>query len=636
MSSGRVITIIYFLSISLCTLGGVPADSISKNPRTKFISEAEFDRQSGNYVFPDSSLNGIQQYRNRYTLGNIGLATTNPYFPNDQRELGYSFAPNNFQAYTFQPHKLEYCDTKSPFTELLFLVDFKKKELVSKFIHSQNINKNFNITANFQRIRSDGIYKRQSANHTDFALSGNYKSPNRRYFLLSNIIYNSLSNAENGGITADSAFENLELRDRNLLDINLLNANRKYRSRSIYLKQFINLGNKTAPKDSTGRAIVKPTSVIAHSILVQDELTAYSDQNPLGGFYDKILRDSARTFDSTYMYRIENELTWRLLQNKSDGALRPVGFQVGVKHQLVRMEQYTAWDTLKETSKLPNRRLFDRNIQNIILNAELLAPSGRKLEYLVRGDYVVNGYNAGDYNLGLFVKCNLIDSLQFIGLSGNVTGRKPQDIFLNYNSNHYQWENHFANEFVQSAGAFYKSIKYKFEFGASVRQYTNYVYFNQHQPAQETTTIQGFSAYANKSFYLWHFVFKNKITYQYMADSSVIKVPQFVTEHSLYYENVLFKKALYFQFGVDVSYNSAYYANGYLPALGQFYLQSEKKIGDYPYVDVFLNMKISRARIFVKYENVNSYLGYFNYYYALHYPYADGSFKFGVIWRFFD
>ena len=183
---------------------------------------------------------------------------------------------------------------------------------------------------------------------------------------------------------------------------------------------------------------------------------------------------------------------------------------------------------------------------------------------------------------------------------------------------------------------FYKINKYDMEIGAVAHQYTNYVYFDGYSVKQERATIQGFSGYLNKTFHIKHFVFKNKITYQYMPDSSVIKLPQWVTEQSLYYESTLFKNALRFQLGVDVFYNSSYYANAWSPALGQFYLQSQKKIGNYPYMDVFLNLKISRARFYVKYENANGALMGQTYYYAPHYPMPDFALKFGVIWRFFD
>jgi hypothetical protein len=635
MKFNRTIILVFFLFISITSFGSVPVDSIVKPAKTKFIYEEDVDKELGHYTTPDSSLNNIQRYRNRYNLGNVGLATTNLYFPVFQPALGFNFAPNNFRDYTYQPHKMEYYDTRTPFTELFFSVG-SKKELNSRFIHSQNVNKNLNFGFNFQRIRSDGFYNRQNTDHTDLALSGNYRSSNKRYFLISNIILNSLKNAENGGITNDSIFENMALRDRKLLATNLVAANRKQRSRSVYLKQYINLGPKINGKDSTEAAHVLPTSVLSHSILAQDEFFSYSDLSPTSGFYNHIYNDSVRTFDSTYMFRVENELAWRMLENKKDGTSRKIGFQLGAKHQFIKLGQYTGRDTLNQTSKLSDKKLYGRTIENIIANAELFNFNTSRFAYDLRGEYVISGFNAGDNSLNLNLNYNLSDSTQTVGFSGSIVNRKPDDIYMNYYSNHYTWHNVFGQISYMNARMFYRSVKYDLEIGGVAHQYTNYVYFDENRAAQEASTIQGFSGYLYKSFHFKHIGFSNKITYQYIPDSLVIRLPQWATEHSLYYQGSLFKNALKFQIGFDVFYNTSYYANAWSPALGQFYLQGKKQIGNYPYVDVFLNMKISRARIFIKYENVSSFLGYFNYYYAPHYPWTDGALKFGIVWRFFD
>ncbi|MBI2270432.1 MAG: putative porin [Bacteroidetes bacterium] len=630
------IILLLLLSVSLTSFGLSPADSIIKPAKTKFRFESEIDRASTKYIVPDSSLSDIQQYRNRYNLGNIGLATTSLFFPSVQHSLGFNFAQNNFQNFIYQPHKIEYYDTRTPYTELFFMVG-SKKELYSKFTHSQNVNKNLNFTANFQRMRSDGFYSRQNTNHTDFSVSGNYRSSNKRYILISNIINNSLKNAENGGISSDSVFEKLPVQDRRLLPINLSAADRKYRGRSVYLKQYVNLGPKKTQADSTQKAQVQPTSVLSHGILVHDEMFAYTDMDPTSGFYNNIYNDSVRTFDSTYIFRMENELTWRFLENKKDGTARKIGFQVGIKHQFIKIEQLCGIDTVINTLpyRLGNRKFYGEKIQNGIVNAEVYNFS-KRFAFVLRGDYILDGFNSGDNSFSLHLNYNIDNSTQNIGFKGSVINRKPDNIYLNNYSNNYKWTNHFGNVSYMNAQILYKIGKYDLELGAIAHQYTNYVYFDGYNVGQESDAVQGFSGYINKTFHIRHFVFRNKITYQNIPDSSVIKLPQWVTEHSLYYENTLFKNALRFQLGVDVFYNSAYFANAWSPALGQFYLQSQKKIGNYPYVDVFLNLKISRARFFVKYENANGVLMEQTYYYVPHYPMPDFALKFGVIWRFFD
>jgi hypothetical protein len=99
---------------------------------------------------------------------------------------------------------------------------------------------------------------------------------------------------------------------------------------------------------------------------------------------------------------------------------------------------------------------------------------------------------------------------------------------------------------------------------------------------------------------------------------------------------VLFKKALYAQAGIDLSYYSSWFAQGYNPVTGQFYHQRRQKTGNYLFGDVFLNFKVKSALLFVKYQHFNAGLSGYNYYLSPDVPMQDASFKFGVKWTFYN
>jgi outer membrane cobalamin receptor len=87
---------------------------------------------------------------------------------------------------------------------------------------------------------------------------------------------------------------------------------------------------------------------------------------------------------------------------------------------------------------------------------------------------------------------------------------------------------------------------------------------------------------------------------------------------------------------VDVAFNTKYYADEYMPATSQFYIQNEKQIGNYPYIDLFLNAKIKRANIFVKLQHATEGLLGKTYYSIPNYPLQGRAIKFGVCWKFYD
>jgi hypothetical protein len=105
---------------------------------------------------------------------------------------------------------------------------------------------------------------------------------------------------------------------------------------------------------------------------------------------------------------------------------------------------------------------------------------------------------------------------------------------------------------------------------------------------------------------------------------------------AVYYTQPLFHGAATLQPGLDFYYNTRYYADNYNPALRTFYLQDNREIGNYLYMDIFINLKIQRARFYVAYTHFNaSFMGR-NYYSTPTYPMQDAAFKFGIAWRFHD
>ncbi|MCX6297094.1 MAG: hypothetical protein NTX97_13740 [Bacteroidetes bacterium] len=128
----------------------------------------------------------------------------------------------------------------------------------------------------------------------------------------------------------------------------------------------------------------------------------------------------------------------------------------------------------------------------------------------------------------------------------------------------------------------------------------------------------------------------NSIQYQHVPDSTVIRVPEFILNHSLYYENDLLNNAMSIQIGVSVFLVSNYYADSYMPATAQFYIQDDKKYGNYPFIDFFINAKIKSVRIFFKIDHLNSGWMGNGYVQTPHYPLNDRAFKIGISWRFYD
>ena len=100
-------------------------------------------------------------------------------------------------------------------------------------------------------------------------------------------------------------------------------------------------------------------------------------------------------------------------------------------------------------------------------------------------------------------------------------------------------------------------------------------------------------------------------------------------------------KVLRIQLGADLRYFTSYYAPDYYGAVGMFAIQDDShtrvKIGNYPYLDLFVSAKWKRMRILLKYQHLNKNLfGNGEAFQIARYPLNPGMFKFGISWAFYD
>ncbi|MCW3084654.1 MAG: hypothetical protein JWP12_2020 [Bacteroidetes bacterium] len=619
----KVIFLAFLLTFSL-KVYSVNNDTTSLNkPKntTKFFYTKQFEYQDSVNLI-DNSLYDFQKYVSRNILGNNGLAIHDISYNPFQPDLGFNYCKNNYSAYFYNPHQLKFYNTRTPYTDLLYVMGTKGEQNF-KMTFSYNVKKNWNITADFFRLRSTGVYERQTTFENYIALSTNYKSKNNRYWLLGSVIYNGEKNQENGGIKEDSTFDSGKSIDQQLLRMNLSYATRSQVNRNVYLKQIINLGKKST--DTSDTKVIIPESRFILSSTYDDNYLRFEDSQSdmLSGYYSNLYYDSTQTADSTYFRKIENELEWkRLDNNKHRGLVDLLGVGFSVKHQLVFIRQ----------------KDIDTVFNNIIAGVQFYNTySKHAFWWNLSGNYVASGYNKNDYQ-GVFVfRKKLADSLLDVTVKGESRSQTADFIYSQYRSNNFIWNNNFEKMQQSGAEISFKISKYHLDVIGAVNSYTNVLYFDNYAvPRQYTGTLPVFSVILKKDFILWNWHLNNRITYQKTPELSVIRLPELVLEHSLYYENDLIHKALRLQVGASVYYSTAYYADAYMPVTGEFYLQSQRKYGDYPFIDFFINAKIKTVRIFFKIDHLNSGLNSGSYILTPGYPYPGRTFKLGLSWKFYD
>ncbi|HEX7410771.1 MAG TPA: putative porin [Bacteroidales bacterium] len=605
------------------------ATVFSFNPINDFTGFHKYSRFS-------ASLSNVQDYdparkngMDYANLGNLGLASQSIIY-GEKTGVGFNYGGDAFNLYRLSPENTPFFSSKKPFTHLYYVMG-KGKEQFFDVKHSQQINKQLTIGANFRWFRSPGLYLRQGSNHSNMAVYSFYHTPNNRYLVLASYFYNNLKAIENGGILHDSVFtQNIEF-NRQLLEVNLSDASNRLKNNEVLFSQTFFLRkphpaqvkkNDTTQQISPKRPLLfyfQP-GCITHTFSWKSEGMAYSDSKP-AAYYPVIYYNGVGTYDSVFNTSMENRLMWSNARPDSASRHDPLIIQGGVWQRMAYVWQDSASNNFNQAGTEA------KAIINIIPRVELKG--------WIR--YITSGYHRHDFTTRL--QGNLLFSKGvhpgILSFTYRTSQLEPDYFFEHYAGNRFRWERSYAKQLFNSitVSAVYRG----FDAGISMYTGTNVVYMDQNAfPKQATGTYTVSQVWLLKDLQIGHLSFDNKFFYQHVAGSDIIRVPELTANSTVSFNLTLFKNALQTEFGISLFYHTKWKGDAWMSATRTFYLQDTITTGGYVYADAFLNFKIKRARLFLKYQHVNSGWMDYNYFMAPHYPQPDRGLKFGVSWLFYD
>jgi hypothetical protein len=555
------------------------------------------------------------------TLSNTGMAAKNFVFKPRYTTI-YDMESPVFSKYMYYNSDVKYYRQIIPYTDIHYIMGpLKEQNLYVVF--SRELYKGLSIGLDFNIFYSPGEYKNTKSNNNRLFITGQYYTPNKRYGVIANYLRDRILVQENGGIKYDSIFEQNIETDRSVIPVNLEHDQNMIIQSGFYVEQYFNLLKPRSAADTNRRKI--DAGNISYAFQYQRNQKEYTG-DPLVNFYKPFAPpiDSTTTFDSLYQMRIRNTIKWSNA-GYSDAALSDIfTLSFGVHYDY--LEQTLPYDSVKS---IMNQVIPFGGISLKLFRSSFLTANGQ----LVLGDY-----NGGDFSLHINLK-------QFLGTETRNFGRlnftldlvsqTPSWFYAEYQSNRFRWKNDLNKEGIMhiKGSYFYKF----FEAGINFTTYSNYTYLNDSvQPEQLKTTATIFQVFAQGNIPIKKFGIDTRLVYQIPSQANILRMPLFVGIANIYFRSPVFKKAATLQTGFEFHYFTEYYADAYMPELRAFYLQNEKKIGNYIYADVYITLEVKRARLFAKYSHVNSFLGDYRYYLAPHYPARDARFYFGIAWRFHD
>ncbi len=601
--------------------------------------EADTSRQ-------DTFLDAFQLYnpihRRGYAyafLGNTGQAYQNTFYPNRKTHSFLFLTP--YYDYLFLPDNASFYNTRQQYTNFTYVTNFSKNNNLQNvdLIHTQNVSPTFNFGVQYRLLGALGEYKSQKTSNHFLRFFSSYQSKHYQVFALYH--YNKINTYLNGGIQSDTLLDrDYEISDPKIVPVSLENSKNSILNRNINLKQSFSFGERTiVSEDTTVKNVSFMRWRIGHELDWNYNKRIYTNEGGVG-FYQTFYIDTGAVKgqaieDSTGNWNFNNTIYFQLLDDTISKKIPSVILAYSLNKNFYHsynsdIKDHRQWIRFKVFNPVFNRWYWSLYSDYDLTLSDI--QSGANLSFFW-------GNQKG----------------QSINVSSRYTEQSPDVFYSDFHSHFYSW--HFDDLLKTKRTVFdinYQNKPLKLMLGVNQTYFDNFIYMGSQMATvweSDTTTaykrVYGIPNQYKDRFgvlgvYAQHrldwgvFHMKNAIAYQYTSDDNALHVPQIQWYNSTYFQMRLFKRVMTLQIGFDLRYNSSYYADGFMPATGLFYLQSDKKMGNYPYFDVFINAKIKRVRMFFKLEHVNKGLNGNGYYTTLHYPMNDRVFRLGLSWRFYN
>lgn len=580
------------------------------------------------------------------TTGNLGAEGSNMIWLERHSSSDFYFR-DPLAHWLPSEHTMKYYNSRIPMTLLSYNASGGKETAQERLKgdFSGNINSKAQVGALLDYIYSKGSYANQALKNLTWGASGSYMGDRYEMQAFYNH-YNSL-NKENGGITDSRYITDPAALQGGVSSINaksiptrLTAAHTRYVGGQLWMNHRYKVGYWHEEKTEND-TIVKRTYIPVMSFIwtidysFAKHLFYNTAPGEAPGFFENTFLSATGTRDETKFSSVTNTVGVSMLEGFHKYA--KFGLAAYARYQFRTYTQTP--DTLDHTvpttlSPLPDYyfNIANKKNQNLLwVGGQLTKQRGTLLTYDVTAEFGIIGEAAGDINIdgNVGTKFRLLGDTVNISAYGRFVNAHAPYLMQSYRSNHFIWYNDFGKERTFKAGGILRIPHTGTAINIGVENIQNHIYFGADaMPVQHSGSVQVFSAKLEQRLKAGILHWDNRITYQTSSNEAVISIPKLAVYSNLYLKcNIA---TLKLQFGIDCDYYTKYYAPSYQPATMAFYNQREVKCGNYPFMNLYANMKLQKARFYVLFSHINQ--GWFgkNYFSMPNYPLNPRRFQIGV------
>jgi hypothetical protein len=456
----------------------------------------------------------------------------------------------------------------------------------------------------FERFSGNGLFKNQKTTSTQFYIKTFFHPINKPYGAWLQIASTDVKSIENGGVNTAYWNDSIVKPNTLLIPVRLSDANSRYRLQQsqmgFWYLPSANANIKTGLKADLKRNIIQ-----------YQDAAIYTD-----AFYSNAFRDTLTTNDSV---------------NHESIHVMPYVNRVS-SNGLNRFYMHYHFDYEHVYFK-PDRFLLN---QGLSARYTYSTPD-TSWKSAIAVNYIFSGYNRGNYRVD--VNGDKIYNGNTLKMHASIQQRKPADMMIQYNSNHFKWDNSnsFTNEIWMNFDFNY-FIKDNLSISGRYAQVKNYTFLDSLcQPFQNSSFIILQSLQLNFKHQTGsHWGAYGHFGYQHTSSVKHLPLPPLYASLTLFVQGQAFKHNLQWQYGIQAQYFNSYISQAYMPALQSFYMLNRFASTSSPWIDLYFSARIRPVNFFIRAENILYGFAPSTFTVIEGYPVPGRLFRMGLQWPFND
>ena len=567
------------------------------------------------FLYPISFFDPLLSVPNLYqSLGINGQAHKSMVF-DIEKPTGFNWITLPYPLYFNKISDLKIYDLQTSFTDLSFNYGIMSAFSIHA-THAQHV-RQADFVVTLDGASNQGYFLHQGINRMNLSAIARYQTPNNIYGFLLAYAFNHGKFAENGGLEDIDAFTGRNPRidtaitnDLNSFSVMFSNAHSRINTHALQLTNYVNI------KDKKGHYF----GTISHTFDFTHLSSLFSDYDLNNLFYrDRYYLSTDTTNDTLSLYTIANALQWANYSPVDTVSVQPYYFRIagGVRHEYA--------NTLASHYPSNSLTVFGRTSIRLFKVWELYGDIS----------YSLFGYTHNDATARAGFRFTINKAHRnHLGFEASFFRYSPDYILSNYFGNNNLWLEEWKKQNVVKLGAYWTIFDYKVAF--NFFNLGQYVHLNSDfEPVQLDKSAQVVQLTLFAPVRTKYFALDAQLALQH-STTPAVTVPLFAGKMSALYTTRIFKKRLRFQVGLDMFFNTIYYADGYNPILHQFYSQQDIYTGNYLYLNAHLALRVKRISFFLRGGNLLAGLFNFHYMTTPYYPMQGRSLELGINWKFYD